>query len=61
MAAAAHEHGYSVLTYEGPGQGSVIREKVPGKADGRSSNKSWRPSARPFRESTREIAVDNYV
>lgn len=27
MAAAAHEHGYSVLTYEGPGQGSVIREQ----------------------------------
>ena len=27
LAAAAHQHGYSVLTYEGPGQGSVIREQ----------------------------------
>ncbi|HEY1791781.1 MAG TPA: alpha/beta fold hydrolase [Opitutaceae bacterium] len=27
MAAATHQHGYSVLTYEGPGQGSVIREQ----------------------------------
>jgi alpha-beta hydrolase superfamily lysophospholipase len=27
VAAAAVKHGYSVLTYEGPGQGSVIREQ----------------------------------
>jgi alpha-beta hydrolase superfamily lysophospholipase len=27
VGAAALEHGYSVLTYEGPGQGSVIREQ----------------------------------
>lgn len=26
-AAAAHQHGYAVLTYEGPGQGSIIREQ----------------------------------
>jgi alpha-beta hydrolase superfamily lysophospholipase len=25
--AAAYRHGYSVLTYEGPGQGSIIREQ----------------------------------
>jgi alpha-beta hydrolase superfamily lysophospholipase len=27
VVAAAHERGYSVLTYEGPGQGSVLREQ----------------------------------
>jgi alpha-beta hydrolase superfamily lysophospholipase len=27
IAAAAHQRGYSVLTYEGPGQGSVLREQ----------------------------------
>jgi len=27
IAAAAYRHGYAVLTYEGPGQGSVIREQ----------------------------------
>ena len=27
LAAAAHRRGYSVLTYEGPGQGSVLREQ----------------------------------
>ncbi len=27
LAAAAHQHGYAVLTYEGPGQGSIIREQ----------------------------------
>lgn len=27
LAADALEHGYSVLTYEGPGQGSIIREQ----------------------------------
>jgi alpha-beta hydrolase superfamily lysophospholipase len=27
IAAAAHQHGYSVLTYEGPGQGAVLREQ----------------------------------
>lgn len=27
IVAAAHQHGYSVLTYEGPGQGSVLREQ----------------------------------
>ncbi|MGA9851996.1 MAG: alpha/beta fold hydrolase [Gammaproteobacteria bacterium] len=27
VAAAAYQHGYSVLTYEGPGQGSVLREQ----------------------------------
>jgi alpha-beta hydrolase superfamily lysophospholipase len=27
IAAAAHQHGYAVLTYEGPGQGSVLREQ----------------------------------
>jgi alpha-beta hydrolase superfamily lysophospholipase len=23
----AHEHGYAVLTYDGPGQGSVLRDQ----------------------------------
>jgi alpha-beta hydrolase superfamily lysophospholipase len=27
IGAAAHRHGYSVLTYEGPGQGAVLREQ----------------------------------
>jgi alpha-beta hydrolase superfamily lysophospholipase len=27
IAAAAHQRGYSVLTYEGPGQGAVLREQ----------------------------------
>jgi alpha-beta hydrolase superfamily lysophospholipase len=27
LAAAAHAHGYAVLTYEGPGQGSIIRDQ----------------------------------
>ncbi|WP_425478445.1 alpha/beta hydrolase family protein [Dyella dinghuensis] len=27
VAAAAHQRGYSVLTYEGPGQGSILREQ----------------------------------
>ena len=27
LAAAAHQRGYSVLTYEGPGQGGVLREQ----------------------------------
>jgi alpha-beta hydrolase superfamily lysophospholipase len=39
VGAAAHQHGYAVLTYEGPGQGAVLREQhLPMQSDWEKPN-----------------------